>query len=218
MVSTPIGSAHSPDLTDKIPVTVTPISQTTPAPLQETNTSFLGNSTTLMQPTLQPGLPYMSNLFPSHTSHSFPILYNGPFPPSSSTTTEVQPVSLYSEYLGNPYNTMSVHNTPAETTVSEADTAHNAVPNPNSGPSDLHQLINSTIDINKNSSHITSSSNVIENNNSTIFFQSSNYFNNVPNSNIMPAGSEILFGVNVQTPNTNMYIDNNERTTSVTDV
>lgn len=218
MVSTPIGTTHSPDMTEKIPAAITPMSQTTPPP-QETNTSFLGNSTTLMQPTLQPGLPYMSNLFPSQTSHSFPILYNGPFPPSTSTTTEVQPVSLYSEYLGNPYNTMSVQNTPTETgSLTEAEPVNSVVPNSNSGPNDLHQLINSTIDINKNSSHNTSSSNVIENNNSTIFFQSSNYFNSVPNSNIIPVGSEILFGVNVQAPNTNIYVDNNERTTSVTDI
>ncbi|XP_044272751.1 Golgi-specific brefeldin A-resistance guanine nucleotide exchange factor 1 [Tribolium madens] len=41
-----------------------------------------------LQPTLQPGMPY---LYAKNQSHTFPVLYNSP-------------VSLYSEYVGNPYN------------------------------------------------------------------------------------------------------------------
>jgi len=36
--------------------------------------------------------------------HTFPVLYNSPTVIPSTTATEVQPMSLYSEYIGNPYN------------------------------------------------------------------------------------------------------------------
>lgn len=190
MVSTPIGSTNSPDISEKLPPSTTPVSQLEPA------NAFISNPTTIMQPTLQPGLPYMSNLFPSQTSHSFPILYSGPFPTSTTTTTEVQPVSLYSEYLGNPYNTPPVPKANVEMgNVTESDTQNQS------------ELNLSNSDINKNNSSSTS---VIDNNNSTIFFQSSNYFNNTPNSNFSPSGSDLLFGVNIQKSNTNIFVDDND--------
>lgn len=168
--------------------------------------SFMTNSTTVMQPTLQPGLPYMSNLFPSHSSHSFPILYSGPFPHSTTRATEIQPVSLYTEYLGNPYNTL-------QNAKTESETGNISVLNANISSDDNSQALISSADVNQNSS---TNSNVIENNNSTIFFQSSNYFNNVPNSNLFPVGSEILFGVNAQNINSN--VDENDCNKSVTGV
>lgn len=211
MVSTPIVSTQSPDVAEKLPNPPPSPPQVTVQ--QEMNNTFLTNQTTMMQPTLQPGLPYMSNLFPSQTGHSFPILYNGPFPPSTSTTTEVQPVSLYSEYLGNPYNTPGTRNTATEPSVVK-ETVEITALHSNSGPNESHPFVNSNIDLNSNSNNSTS----IENNNSTIYFQSSNYFNNVSNTNFIPVGSEILFGVNVQTPNTNIVIDDNQRTASTTDI
>lgn len=222
MVSTPIGSTQALDMTERIPTTTLPKYQTTATPPQESTNPFLPNSATLMQPTLQPGLPYMSNLFPSQQSHSFPILYNGPFPPTTSTTSEVQPVSLYSEYLGNPYNTTSVpQNTITETPplveteiVVDSGVSSNIISDLNSS----HQITNSNIDMNRNSSNNINSSNFIENNNSTIFFQSSNYFNSGSSSNVIPVGSEILFGVNIQSPNANIYVDNKESTATTTDV
>lgn len=207
MVSTPIGVSQSTEVTEKQSTISTSVPQM-PVQQESTNT-FLTNQSTMMQPTLQPGLPYMSNLFPSQTSHSFPILYNGPFPPSSSTTSEVQPVSLYSEYLGNPYN--SVTNT-------EQNEAKEGEDNANSIPDESQQISCPNTDINRNSNSSNSTNNVSENNNSTIMFQSSNYFSNVSNTNFIPAGSEVLFGVNLQPPNRNIIIDDNQHATSATDV
>lgn len=206
MVSTPIGVTQTQDVTERQSTIPTSLPQ---MPVQqETTNSFLTNQATMMQPTLQPGLPYMSNLFPSQTSHSFPILYNGPFPPSTSTTSEVQPVSLYSEYLGNPYNTV--------TRTEQSDIKERA-DNSNVSPDDS-QFVSTNTDMNRNSNSNNNVNSGMENNNSTIFFQSSNYFSNVSNTNFIPVGSEVLFGVNVQTPNTNIVIDDNQRTTTTTDI
>lgn len=220
MVSTPIGTTQRSDISNRITTTTSPRSQMSATPPQESTNPFLPNSATLMQPTLQPGLPYMSNLFPSQQSHSFPILYNGPFPPTTSTTSEVQPVSLYSEYFGNPYNTTSVpQNTITETPpLMETEIIVDSGVPTNDNSDTSHQIINSNIDMNRNSSINANNSIFIENNNSTIFFQSSNYFNSVPSSNVIPAGSEILFGVNVQTPNANIFVDNKESSATMTDV
>lgn len=207
MVSTPIGVAQNQDVIEKQSTSPSSVHQMPPQ--QEANNTFLTNQSTMLQPTLQPGLPYMSNLFPSQTSHAFPILYNGPFPPSTSTTSEVQPVSLYSEYLGNPYNTI---------TKTEQSDVKDSADNVNSGPNDSHEIVSTNIDVNRNNNSNNSANNLMENNNSTIFFQSSNYFSNVSNTNFIPVGSEVLFGVNLQTPNTNIVIDDNQRATSTTDI
>ncbi|CAG9763319.1 unnamed protein product [Ceutorhynchus assimilis] len=132
MVSTPIGSTQTP-------------------------------STSILQPTLQPGMPYMPNLLTSANQqqgqqHAFPVLYNSPTVIPSTTTTEIQPLSLYAEFLGNPYN---------------LDKNLEAVDNAESN-----------------------------------FFQSSNYFNNT----IMPAGSEILFGMD---KDCNNIVETNSTGTSV---
>lgn len=207
MVSTPIGVSQSQEVTEKQSTIPTSGPQMTGS--QESTPPFLTNQSTMMQPTLQPGLPYMSNLFPSQANHSFPILYNGPFPPSTSTTSEVQPVSLYSEYLGNPYN--SVTSTEQSVVKENADNA-------NSNLDDGQQFVSTNTEINRNSNINNSTNNITENNNSTIFFQSSNYFSNVSNTNFIPVGSEVLFGVNLQTPNRNIIIDENQRATSATDI
>lgn len=44
--------------------------------------------------------PYLYH--PKNQGHTFPVLYSSPVI-TTSGPTEVQPVSLYSEYMGNPY-------------------------------------------------------------------------------------------------------------------
>lgn len=131
MVSTPIGTGSFSTQTPPTTITATASSTLTQqiAPPTSVGTSFL-------QPTLQPGMPYMPNLLTiagvnsaqgifenlcysrerSHNDyfkgvpqsqleqHTFPVLYNSPTVIPSTTATEVQPMSLYSEYIGNPYN------------------------------------------------------------------------------------------------------------------
>jgi hypothetical protein len=102
-----------------------------------------------LQPTLQPGMPYLYSKSPPHT---FPVLYNGP-------------VSLYSEYVGNPYNNVT------------------------EGPKEVDE--NSTnLDVNKNNDLVEGDSP----NNNTNVFQSSNYFSSDAGTDLIPPGSEILFG------------------------
>ena len=191
MVSTPIGSTYTPDTLQK-PITVTPMPQVS------NNLPSIPNSTTpIMQPTLQTGMPYMSNFFsPTPTSqHTFPVLYNSPMIPST-TPTEVQPVSLYAEYMGNPYNVPSpdVYNLEAthegnlenvSVSVSESYSAVNDTVS--------HAVTNVNLDANRNNSQANSE--VTQNNNPTNFFQSSNYFNNTTTASYIPVGSEILFGL-----------------------
>lgn len=157
MVSTPIGNSE-----------IMPVVSSTALPI-------IPNSTTpIMQPTLQPGMPYMPNYFTSpmpqlqnnSAQHTFPVLYNSPTIPLT-TTTEVQPVSLYAEYIGNPYN------------------------NVNDGKTD-----NENDDLNKNTDEMVENNNTASTTTTTNFFQSSNYFNIDANvSDSIPVGSEILFGV-----------------------
>ncbi|KAL3273590.1 hypothetical protein HHI36_015022 [Cryptolaemus montrouzieri] len=110
MVSTPIGPVMSQDAlqTSKSPVqhAYLPSQNSVPLPI-------IPNSTApLMQPTLQPGMPYMPNIFiPSDQQHTFPVLYNQqPIVPATTPPTEVQPMSLYAEYMGNPYNVTPMEN------------------------------------------------------------------------------------------------------------
>lgn len=144
-----------------------------------------------MQPTLQMGMPYMPNLFsPAPTSqHTFPVLYNSPVP-ATTTPTEVQPVSLYAEYLGNPYNvpTPDVYNLERKGEVNAENSPSNANVESQSVP-----VTNINLDLNKNNSQTSGA--VVKNNNSTNFFQSSNYFGNSTAAGCIPVGSEILFGV-----------------------
>lgn len=195
MVSTPIGPTHNQEASQK-PVNIISMSQVS-------NTfPHIPNSTPIMQPTLQTGLPYMSNLFaPSpQTQHTFPVLYNSPMVIPSTTTTEVQPMSLYAEYIGNPYNIPSpdVYKLDVSSELL-AENVESKFPSEES---------NFNVDLNKNTS--------IEekrNNNPANFFQSSNYFSNASAPNLIPAGSEILFGVeqaNINLQNVNIPITTNE--------
>lgn len=112
MVSTPIGVSpeiisntpprHSPQTVPSSPqiqsIIKPPAPITIPLPV-------IPNSTAPALPSYQPTLPYMPNILtnvPNNQGHTFPVLYNNP--PVTTTPKEVQPISLYSEYMGNPYN------------------------------------------------------------------------------------------------------------------
>lgn len=118
------------------------------------------------------------------TTHTFPILYNNPFITTTSPL-EVQPVSLYSEYIDNPYNVQSTNANESESKLA-ADT--NALWAQYLYQKQVLQCQNN-YDANKNppeniQQHIDSGS--------TEVFRSSNYFGT--DSNVIPPGSEILFG------------------------
>ncbi|XP_066139607.1 Golgi-specific brefeldin A-resistance guanine nucleotide exchange factor 1 [Euwallacea fornicatus] len=118
MVSTPIGTAYSTQISSPPMATTTVSTTLTPQPVLHPTTI----SSSILQPTLQPGMPYMPNLLTGFTGvnppqglpqpqlqqHTFPVLYNSPTVIPSTTATEVQPVSLYAEYVGNPYNLQNV--------------------------------------------------------------------------------------------------------------
>lgn len=213
MVSTPIGSTFSTQ-TPPIPLTTPTTSTTTlvqPA-LQPGNVT-----SSILQPTLQPGMPYMPNLLtgvgglnqssglpqPQLQQHSFPVLYNSPTVIPRTTATEVQPLSLYAEYIGNPYN---VHNAEridnSSATTQETHHAPSTLdkpsliqaPTPDDPSSVLPNLTSSTTPTN----HFVqdTGTNVIAAapSDSMNFFQSSNYFS-AAGVGFVPAGSEILFGV-----------------------
>ncbi|KAJ8916109.1 hypothetical protein NQ315_004476 [Exocentrus adspersus] len=193
MVSTPIGINYPHDTSQK-PVTVTPMPQV------PSNIPVIPNSTSpIMQPTLQTGMPYMPNFFSPTPAgqHTFPVLYNSPVP-ATSTPTEVQPVSLYAEYMGNPYNSPSPdvidHGINSDVNIQSipvATTSEGGEPYATSIGSVPATNIN--LDLNKNNSQPGAV--IGKNNNPTNFFQSSNYFSNSSAPNFIPVGSEILFGV-----------------------
>ncbi|VEN52792.1 unnamed protein product, partial [Callosobruchus maculatus] len=154
MVSTPIGPTYPTDSPRPTPVTPMPQVATSVVPVP------IPNSTPIMQPTLQTGMPYMSNFFTPSSPHSIPILYNSA---PVGKQQDSQPHSLYAEYVSNPYNA------PSQDYKFEEDQNKNSA---NAGRSDE-----------------------VENNNSTNLFKSSNYFDDDRSAGSIPAGSEILFGV-----------------------
>lgn len=127
----------------------------------------------------QPCVTYnTTNILPPNNSqgHTFPILYNTPqistggIPLTNPEDIQVQPVSLYAEYMGNPYN--SFVTSPIRNIVTECD-------NVDEQQSTVITTSNSSNDGTMNS----------ESNNA---FQLSNYFTN--DTNKIPPGSEMLFG------------------------
>ncbi|KAF5306262.1 hypothetical protein FQA39_LY08960 [Lamprigera yunnana] len=156
MVSTPIGA---PTYTENIP-----------------------HLQTTLQ-TLQPpsNVPYSPNLLVNTSSqgHTFPVLYNNSF-------METQPVSLYSEYISNPYNLENKN----ENVV--VDTDHS-----NSPP----QIVQNE-DCNSNTP--CEDKEVLETS-ETHIFQSANYFLSNISSELIPPGSEILFASEESTQNSLNY-------------
>ncbi|KAL1494184.1 hypothetical protein ABEB36_009823 [Hypothenemus hampei] len=208
MVSTPIGPTCT---TQTPPVPLSSIRTTTSIqpllPMQSCSTSIL-------QPTLQPGMPYMPNLLIdmgginqpaifNQPQHSFPVLYNSPTVIPSTTTTEVQPLSLYAEYVGNPYNPQRNDNL-ALSQVNPTEISNLSSPNTNNNE-EMKENVPSISDsyrksdsqsTDKNSLVMSSeqSSNMAIPSSSANFFQSANYFSNNEGT-FLPQGSEILFGI-----------------------
>lgn len=153
-------------------------------------------------------------------THSFPVLYTtSPIAGNLTTDSTVTPISLYSEYMGNPYipnNTFNIYGTqpllvyqqPNQEQINnelsfqnnETQISSNDVDNTNS------QNISPEFQTVNNSENINESQSISVETNSYMsqsipppvplpanIFQSSNYFYNTETSNI-PLGSEILFG------------------------
>lgn len=123
------------------------------------------------------------NMLTNH-NHTFPVLYNNPLI-TTTTPLEVQPVSLYSEYVNNPYNVQT-----AEPIAEQASNDNGEqISNVNVlWQQYLQQKQNlqcqTSLDGNRNvSEHIECRTDV---------FRSANYFGS--DSNVIPPGSEILFG------------------------
>lgn len=110
--------------------------------------------------------------------HSFPVLYTtSPMGTSKTTEATPSPISLYSEYIGNPYtlpnNAFSVYGS-QPFLVYQQEQTETSTENSNSDKNDTE-----TVPAN--------------------IFQSSNYFYTDPNTANIPVGSEILFGTNTKT-------------------
>lgn len=112
----------------------------------------------------------------ANQGHSFPVLYTSP-PIGANLPTEATPtpISLYSEYMGNPYtlssNTFSVYGPqPMLVYPNLSDTSDS--------------IVQTAADMSNAETNI---------------FQSSNYFYTDPNSTNIPVGSEILFGTGSKT-------------------
>lgn len=198
MVSTPIGPVIPPDMSQMSKSTN---NQPYLPPVNQIPYPVIPNSTApLLQPTLQPGMPYMPNLFvPAGLQHTFPVLYNQqPVVPATTPPTEVQPTSLYAEYMGNPYNV-----TPAENF--NGSEQENGMNQHNSEERQPETTSDRCITSNLNDNDVGSTGRVgMDNNNvnidrvannngvATSYFQSSNYFNSQVETSI-PPGSEILY-------------------------
>lgn len=140
-----------------------PIIATPPAPIQPSNTP---PQQTAQVPFYQPiqNIPNLLGTQPSSppVQHTFPVLYNAP----QLQETDVQPLSLYSEYVDNPYN--------MSTLVAQVPTVETQ----------------STDVINRNSVNFEG---VSAEDYNTNMFQSSSYFASDSSADFIPSGSEMLF-------------------------
>lgn len=143
-----------------------PIIATPPASIQPSNSP---PQQTAQMPFYQPTDPYIQNIpnllgtQPSSPpgQHTFPVLYNAP----QLQETDVQPLSLYSEYVDNPYNmsTLVAQESTVETQCTDV--------------------------INRNSVNLEG---VSAEDYNTNMFQSSSYFASDSNTDFI-SGSEMLF-------------------------
>ncbi|KAI4455886.1 guanyl-nucleotide exchange factor [Holotrichia oblita] len=198
MVSTPIGPPTSEVPTNtcnaqlspsKISVTTTNLPSIQPVPIISTAIPSL--------PSYQPTIPLSQNILtnvPNTQGHTFPVLYSSPL--QFVTTSEVQPASLYSDYMQNPYNFNNIQ--PGEVPIRSTPNIVlsdnqlnvqnvNIVQNIVSTTGETQDLTNNaSVDLNKN----LDTDNKDEHQN---IFQSSNYFCNDQNI-VAPPGMEFLYG------------------------
>lgn len=164
---------------------------------------------TILQPTLQPGMPYMMpNLLtnsssittPPNYGHTFPVLYSNNSPViTTASPTEVQPVSLYTDYVNNPYNNnnetgpvISIPNIDDEEAIEQQEQQSDPLLllNSNNNNCNVGTVVVSTDE---------STASIINNTNNN-FFQSANYFRTDTSANNTNfPGSEILFGTATDT-------------------
>lgn len=212
MVSTPITAAQEPP--PPIAKDISSVQVKPPAPISIPLPVMPANmqipQQIYQQPTL-PMMPPMPNLLtnvPTNQGHTFPVLYNNPS--ITTSPTEVQPISLYSEYMGNPYN-VGVPPTQPVVTNDNFNSTQSSLESfiqqqINNSPVRIQQQpanvnventipINLGNDVNKNQNFESNqpAANITQPSN---FFQSSNYFSMNTNQGFIPPGSEMLFGGN----------------------
>lgn len=187
MVSTPIGAPPSNYVSPILQNVQTYPTKQSPPTIQ----SEVVLPTTPTLPNIQSGVPLVSpmpNLLigtPNNQGHMFPILY-------SQSSIDTQPTSIYSEYIGNPYNNV-VNQENVDVNITSTNRVNSQVPISNSEMQNNQSLdnVNSTElntsideDVNSNSECNQQTANM---------FKSSNYFCSDSGNDFIPPGSEILF-------------------------
>lgn len=134
----------------------------------------------------------------ANQTHSFPVLYtNSPMGTSLTTIPSdatPSPISLYSEYIGNPYtlpnNAFSIYGMQPllvyQNQQEEQKEENVSVNSAEAALSDTQLTDGEINQLEKNSGHCAA----------TNIFQSSNYFYTDTSASNIPVGSEILFGTN----------------------
>lgn len=115
--------------------------------------------------------------------HTFPVLYQNPLITTTSPL-EVQPVSLYSEYISNPYNSRQSPEDNANVDNAVQISNVNVLWEQYLQQKQNLQCQQGNLDGNKNKE------------NRTDMFKSANYFNQ--DVSVIPPGSEILFETTTQ--------------------
>lgn len=171
MVSTPIGAPSSPEKCS-----------------QSTYTQFNANIPNDMT----------SNQSPPLVSQAYPVLYTTPQSNASVPINVTQsPVSLYSEYMGNPYNLQNNYNIYSSQSPlivyqsQQPDTTLEKIPYT---PASSDTNLNNEQVTNEPAASQIEQQEYYESPQTANIFQSSNYFYTDPNATNIPPGSEILFG------------------------
>ncbi|KAK9718628.1 Guanine nucleotide exchange factor in Golgi transport N-terminal [Popillia japonica] len=190
MVSTPIGP----------PTSEVPNVQLSPSKMSVTSTNLPPSIQPVpiisSLPSYQPSIPLPQNILtnvPNTQGHTFPVLYSSPL--QFVTASEVQPASLYSDYMQNPYNFNSIQSmgdVPVRSTQNivlsenQLNVQNVNIILPSAGGVTQDLTSNSSVDLNKN---LDADSKDEQQN----IFQSSNYFCNDQNI-VAPPGMEFLYG------------------------
>lgn len=177
MVSTPIGPPTSEMLISTAPMNTCNV-QLSPSKVALINSAQSQANISGATP-LPPYQPYtfakniLTNV-PNTQGHTFPVLYSAPVQFVTSTS-DVQPSSLYTEYMQNPYNFGEL---PLKTTANVIEDANQST----------EEVVNnsSQLDLNKNPE-------AEGKDDQQNMFQSSNYFCNDQNL-VPPPGMEFLYG------------------------
>ncbi|GLV39512.1 hypothetical protein CBL_09602 [Carabus blaptoides fortunei] len=194
MVSTPIGAPNSPEKCS-----------------QPTYTQFSTNIPN--DKTINQSPPLVNQ------SHPYPVLYTTSQCNASVPINVTQsPVSLYSEYMGNPYNLQNNYNIYSSQSPlivyqsQQPDTTPEKIPyNPSSDSNLNNEPMNEPA-----ASQIarTEQAAYYENSQAANYFQSSNYFYTDPNASNIPPGSELLYGSDKNASNV-LFFDSEIKTNDI---